>query len=166
MTIKDIAEMLMQDKGPILLTIMIMLTLVELVPIKLNPWSAIFNWFGKKLNKEVIEKIDVIEERLDEHIKDSEETDLKARRTAILDFGSNVIRGVNYHKEKFDFMIGECDDYEDYCKKHDIKNGVAEASIAEIRRIYQERLRNNNFLVENEETTRKVAARKKGDDGQ
>lgn len=156
MTIQEIAESIVADRGPIILVIMLVMTFVEITPVKLNPWSAIFNWFGKRLNKELITKMDKIELSLEAHIKDSMENELKERRMSILDFSSSVIRGVNYHREKFDFMIRECDQYEEYCKKNDIKNGVAEASIAEIRRIYGEHLRNNDFLLESEPLPRQV----------
>lgn len=148
MTIKELMELLVADRGPILLITCIALTIIQIAPIKINPWGTIFSWFGRQLNKDVITKIDVIEERLNTHIRVSEEIELRERRTNILDFSSSVLRGVNYHKEKFDFMIAECDSYEKYCTKNNIRNGVAEASIAEIRRIYQERLRNNDFLVD------------------
>ena len=148
MTLKEILETLVQDRGPIVLCIVIAMTLVQISPLKLDPWDQIFSWIGRHLNKEVLEKISVLEDRLDKHISESQEIELKNRRTNILDFSSSVIRGVNYHKEKFDFMIAECDNYEKYCKDNEIQNGVAEASIAEIRRIYTEHLRNNDFLSE------------------
>lgn len=148
MTFKEIVELLATDGGPIIITVMIAMTFVQISPIKINPWDALFGWLGGLLNKQVIEKIDVVEKRLDKHIQDSEEQELRQRRTTILDFSSSVIRGVNHHREKFDFMISECDSYEKYCKDNNIKNGVAEASIAEIRRIYQEHLRNGDFLTE------------------
>ena len=162
MTFQDIVNQVVSDRGPILAIFFSAITLIQISPIKLNPWSAIFAWLGKQLNKEVIDKMDELEERLEDHIKDSSEAELKARRTSILDFSSSVIRGVNYHKEKFDFMINECDSYEAYCKDNDIKNGVAEASIAEIRRVYQERLRNDDFLRERifAKQSNKLAARK------
>lgn len=153
MTIQQLMEMIVADRGPIFLVCLIILTLLQIAPIKINPWSAIFKWLGKQLNTDVIKKIDDVEKRLDEHVKDSLENELKARRVSILDFSSSIIRGVNYHREKFDFMIKECDSYEEYCKKNDIKNGVAEASIAEIRRIYQEHLRNADFLIEKSQST-------------
>ena len=66
-------------------------------------------------------------------------------------------------------MINECDQYEKYIDENKIKNGVAEASIAEIRRIYQEHLRNHDFLVESEPLPKQqVAAKqssKKGAEG-
>lgn len=153
MTIQEIMETLVADRGPIALVFVIALTLLQVSPIKINPWTAILHWLGKQINKDVIDKIDVVEKRLDAHIKDSEDNELKARRVAILDFSSSIIRGVNYHREKFDFMIKECDSYEQYCKDNNIKNGVAEASISEIRRIYQEHLRNFDFLSDKKETT-------------
>lgn len=148
MTIKELLETLVADRGPITLLFIIGITLVQIAPIQINPWSAIFKWLGRKLNTEVIEKVDTIEERLDKHIEEWSECTLKERRARILDFSSSVLRGENYHKEKFEFMIAECDSYEDYCEDNDIKNGVAKASIAEIRRIYQDRLRNNDFLID------------------
>lgn len=151
MAIKEIATAIMSDSGPITLLFLCLITLVEIVPIKVNPWSAIFKWIGRQVNKEVIEKINTVEERLDKHISDSDESDLKIRRARILDFSSSILRGTNYHKEKFDFMISECDSYEQYCHDNDIINGVATASIKEIRRVYQDRLRNSNFLSDQEE---------------
>lgn len=148
MTLKDILESVLVDRGPIILFFIISMSIVQIAPIKINPWSAIFRWFGKQLNTEVIEKVDVIEERLDRHISESEENTLKARRARILDFASNIIKDMNYHKEKFDFIINECDSYQMYCNENNIADGVVDASIAEIRRIYQEHLRNNDFLSE------------------
>lgn len=146
MKLSDIVNLIIADRGPIVLALALILTVIEITPLKLNPWGALFNWVGRQLNREVLEKIDRVETRLDTHIRESEKAELRIRRTTILDFSSSVIRGVNYHKEKFDFMIAECDSYEAYCKDNNIKNGVAEASIAEIRRIYQEHLRNGDFL--------------------
>lgn len=148
MSVQEILEKIVSDREPILLTILIVGTLVQIAPIKLNPWGAIFKWLGRQLNREVMEKIDTLETQLDDHIKESAEAELRARRVSILDFSSSVIQGVNYHKEKFDFMIAECDSYEKYCQDNNVKNGVAEASIAEIRRVYKERLHSNSFLRE------------------
>lgn len=153
MTIKEILEMLFEDRGPIIMLFLIATTLVEIAPIKLNPWKKLLKWFGSLFNSDVMMKLtDVdhkvgdIETRLNDHIKASDEMDLKARRSAILDFASNLMRGQNYHKEKFEFMIRECDSYEKYCRDNGVINGVADASITEIRRIHAEKLRTNGFL--------------------
>lgn len=155
MTIQQLAENIVADRGPILLVFFAVMTLIQITPIKINPWSAIFKWLGKQLNTDVLVKMNALEKRIEsvekrqeDHVKESEKDELKARRMTILDFSSSILRGVNYHREKFNFMINECDTYEQYCKDNEVKNGVAQASIAEIRRIYQEHLRNNDFLDE------------------
>ena len=51
-------------------------------------------------------------------------------------------------KEQFDFMIRECDEYEKYIKKNDVKNGVIEAAIKEIRRLYEKCIQEHSFLKE------------------
>ncbi len=161
MSFTEIFEMLANEEGFWIGLGIFILSIIEVTPIKINPWSALFGWIGKKANKEVIDRldktdkridgvdgrIDGLDKRLDEHIVNSLETELKQRRMAILDFSSSLIRGMNYHKEKYDFMIAECDSYEKYCNENDIVNGVATASIAEIRRIYGERLRTGSFLT-------------------
>lgn len=157
MTITDILTAVVDARGPIIAVILVAATIIQITPIKINPWTIVLSWIGRQLNKDMMDKIDLVEKRLDAHIKDSEESELKARRTSILDFSSSVIRGVNYHREKFNFMIAECDSYEVYCKENDIKNGVAEASIAEIRRVYQEHLRKNDFLGESTSTDKLVS---------
>ena len=37
-------------------TLIVLLTLVQIAPIKLNPWSAIIKWIGHALNAEVLER--------------------------------------------------------------------------------------------------------------
>ena len=147
MSLQDILQHIANDSGPIILIILVATTLIQISPLKINPWGSLFKWIGKQVNTEVISKINKVETRLDGHIKESLEAELRTRRVSILDFSSSVIRGVNYHREKFDFMMGECDSYEKYCQENNIKNGVADASIAEIRRIYQEHLKKGDFLT-------------------
>ena len=155
MTVKEILDMIVHDRGPIIATIIILMSLIQIAPIKLDPWTAIISWLGSHLNKDVIDKMDSLEkrvkdvdDRLSDHINKSELEKLEKRRATILEFGSSVMRGINYHQEEFNFMIKECDFYEEYCNKNGVANGVAKASISEIRRIYQEKLRSDDFLKE------------------
>ena len=155
MTLKQIFEELFADRGPLIALFLIATTLVQVAPLKINPWSAMFRWIGDKLNtgvitkiNEVEKKVDNIESRLDKHIEDSNAAEIRARRQAILDFASSLIRGDNYNREKFEFMMKECDSYKKHCKENDIINGVADTSIQEIKRVYEEKYRTNGFLME------------------
>ena len=61
MSLKDI----FLNGGGILL---ILMTLVQIAPIKINPWSAIAKLIGRAINGEVLKKLDSVEKRLDCHI--------------------------------------------------------------------------------------------------
>ena len=58
-------------------------------------------------------------------------------RRDILNFYDTCRSGQKHTKEQFDFVIRQCDYYETYIQDHDIKNGVIEAAIKEIRRLYE-----------------------------
>ena len=53
--------------GGILSVIVLILSLIEITPIKISP----LKWIGKRINKEKIEKVDKFEKKLDEHIAQS-----------------------------------------------------------------------------------------------
>ena len=42
----------------------VLLTLLQLAPIKINPWSAIAKAFGRAINSEVLEKVGKLESEL------------------------------------------------------------------------------------------------------
>jgi len=58
-------------------------------------------------------------------------------RRDILKFYDSCRNGQKHTKEQFDSVICQCDYYEKYIQDHDIKNGVIEAAIKEIRRLYE-----------------------------
>ena len=55
--------------------LLVALTLIEIAPIKINPWSKIGKAIGKCVNGDVIEKLDETRKTLDDHIR----TDVAAR---------------------------------------------------------------------------------------
>ena len=46
--------------------LIILLTLVQITPIKINPWSAILKWIGKQTQAETIKKIDDLMEQYEQ----------------------------------------------------------------------------------------------------
>ena len=70
--------------GPVMVTpaVIVLLSLVEIAPIKINPWSAIMKFLGSRLNSDVTARLDTMQQcqtetrqRLDEHIeKDDTQT--------------------------------------------------------------------------------------------
>lgn len=129
----------------IIIIIVILTTLVQISPLKLNPWDFCLGWIGDRLNSHIVKKVDALDEKLTEHVKESRDSSVKRKRQRILQFVEDGMGGKRYTKETFEFMMRECDDYEEYIKEHEIKNGVIEASITEIRRRYIDHIHNADF---------------------
>ena len=126
----------------------LLLTVIQVTPIKLNPWDKILTWLGNHMNADIVKRVDVIEGKLDEHIRDSANERIRKTRADILVFGNECMRGTPHTKEQFDFVLSECDQYEEHMESTNTPNGVAKATIKEIRRLYAKNLRDNTFLKE------------------
>ena len=138
---------------------------IEVIPkFKWSPWSALFRYIGKSFNDKIDKKIEGLDTKIGEintkveqvdkdlkkHIKESELAALQDQRRDILDFCNACMNKRKHTKEQFDFVIKECDAYEKYIKRNEVKNGVIEAAIKEIRRIYEKCIQENSFLKEGE----------------
>ena len=139
---------------------------IELTPkIKWNPWTALFKWIGEKFNTHIDTKLETVREEiktvdtkvtkvqteLTKHMAESEKKALQDTRNTILDFSNACMNGRRHTKEQYEFMINQCDKYEEYINKNKVKNGVIETAIKEIRRLYDERIHKNDFLKEGED---------------
>ena len=127
----------------------VLLILVEIAPIKVNPWSAIFRWIGKAVNGEVLGKLVRLEARLDEHINTDDKRDADSHRVKILQFNNELLRSIDHTKEEFIEVLAEIDAYEHFCEDHpDYPNNRAVLAIENIRENYKERLKKHDFLQE------------------
>lgn len=140
------------------LLLVILLTLIQITPVKWNPWDSILTWLGKKLNAGVKKEVDElkdslkeVEKKLDDHITESKVKDLKDTRRDILDFCSSSMNGQRHTQEQYRFVIKKCDEYELYVETNKIKNGEITSAIKEIRRRYDRHIQQNDFLREGED---------------
>ena len=147
MTIKEI---LLSGGGLLLL----LLTLIEISPIKINPWSALARLLGKAINADVLQEIDDVKEgqketrkALDDHIRIDDERNADTHRQRILAFNNELLRDIPHTQEDFFEVLAEIDFYENYCKEHpEYKNNRALHAIAHIGRVYDDRLQKHDFL--------------------
>ena len=147
MTLKEI--LLASGGGLILL-----LTLIQITPIKIDPWSAIARAIGRAFNGDVMKALDEVKaeqkasrSRLDEHIRMDDERNADQHRARILRFNNELVRDIPHTKEEFIDILADIDSYERYCKDHvDYKNNRAVHAIANIERVYDERLQKHDFL--------------------
>lgn len=141
---------------------------IDVIPkIKWSPWTTLIKWIGSRFNskidssvdglrkeiKDLDIKIDKVQTELSKHITESEMKSLQDTRRDILEFANACMNGRKHTKEQFEFVIKQCDDYERYIKDNDIKNGIIEAAIKEIRRLYGKCIREHTFLKEGVEFT-------------
>ena len=122
-------------------------TFVQIMPIKINPWSAIATAIGRALNKELIEKVEHLQSSLDKHIVIDNERAVDQCRRRILRFNDEVIQGKKHTREHFNEILGDITYYERYCVEHPLyKNDKANLSIENIRRTYRQCELEKTFL--------------------
>lgn len=139
----SIQEILASSSG----VLVILMTLVQIAPIKVNPWSTIGKAIGKAVNGDVIEKLDKVESRLDKHIRMDDERNADMHRTRILEFNTSLIRGLRHTEEDFNEILYNINCYEQYCTEHpEYQNNRAVHAIKNIERVYDECMENHDFL--------------------
>lgn len=143
MTLEAIKQILLGGGGALL----IVMTLVQITPIKFNPWSWLGKCIGRAINGEVLDKVDELGQELADHKAKSEERHATLCRAHILRFGDEVLHGIPHSKEGYDSILLDIDSYEEYCEQHPCyKNNVALATIAHIKKMYQKHLEEDSFL--------------------
>lgn len=139
MTMEEIAT-----GGGVLLAAM---TLIQIAPIKVNPWSALAKAIGRAINGEVITKVDRLERELLGMKENLEERDAISCRTRILHFGDETIHGVRHTKEHFDQILRDITTYERYCDDHpNFENNTTVLTSRRIKDIYEDCLKTADFL--------------------
>ena len=125
----------------------VLLTLVQIAPVKINPWSAIAKAVGRAVNADVLRELDTVTRKLDTHIRVDDERNADSYRTRILQFNNELLREIMHTREDFIEILAVIDDYERYCREHkEYKNNRAVCAIENIKRVYMERLQKHDFL--------------------
>lgn len=101
------------------------LTLVEVSPLKWNPWSAI----GKIVNSAVLDELKKIKtehttamrdvnEKMTELAARLDESEAKAARMRIQRFADEMYGEIRHSKEHFDLVLMDITAYNRYCDEH------------------------------------------------
>lgn len=122
-------------------------TLIQIAPIKVNPWSWVARAIGRAINAEVIAKVDKLESDLKSLKDDTAEQTAKGCRVRILRFGDEILHDVRHSKEHFDQILLDITEYEKYCKDHpEFKNNMTEITTSRIKSTYEQCLEDHSFL--------------------
>lgn len=138
------AQELLFGGGGVLL---VLLTLVEIAPLKINPWSRIGRAVGKALNGNVMEKLDELEARLENHVRMDDERNADLHRARILQFNNELLRDIRHTEEDFNETMYNIDCYERYCAEHPgYQNNRAVHAIRHINNVYDIHMEQHDFL--------------------
>ena len=102
---------------------------IEITPVKINPVSKFLAWLGRKINSEVIAKVERLETEVQAMRKADGEQEAINCRYRILRFGDDI------------------DAYEIYCKDHkDFKNNKTKVTTERILDVYRKCVETDDFL--------------------
>ena len=127
--------------------LLIILTIIQISPIKINPWSAIAKALGRAINKEMMDKLESLDKEM-KQLRDATALESALNcRVRIIHFGDETLHGQKHTKEHFDQILRDIDKYEHYCSTHpEFENNVTVLTSARIKEIYRKRLADGDFL--------------------
>lgn len=121
---------------------------IEITPVKINPVSKFLAWLGRKINSEVIAKVDRLETEVQAMRKADGEQEAINCRYRILRFGDEVKHGTRHSQEHFEQILADIDAYEIYCKDHkDFKNNKTKVTTERILDVYRKCVRKRTIFV-------------------
>lgn len=135
---------LLAGGGGLILTLT---TLVQIAPVRLNPWSVMAKAVGRAINADISRELTEIKMKLERHVTMDDRRNADDHRTRILHFNNELLRNIEHTKEEFVEVLAEIDAYESYCEEHpDYPNNRAVLAIQNIKDNYKERLQRHDFL--------------------
>ena len=133
MTITELFEKITAGEmaGWVLAALIVLLSLIQVSPLKLNPWDNIFAWVGKKMNG-------ATEKRLSEVEKQVSDMWINHHRQCILTFARECRSGISHSSDEWSNVLNVAEEYEQYVREKRITNGIIHQDTQYLRKLYQE----------------------------
>ena len=155
-------EQMLKYSGGILL---LLLTFIQVTPIKINPWTWLGKCIGKAINQDIVGEIKAVKQTQQDDQKENnrrfsaieksqkefqeyyKQDDAKSARRRILSCADELRIGVHHSQEFFDDVLEDISYYNNYCTENpEFKNMKATVAIELIKETYHECLKENKFL--------------------
>ena len=141
MTLAEIGLIIAQHKVIATGITIVILSCIEISPLKINPWGMLVKGV-RKLNG-----TDIIEKKLDNLENKVDMGQAITSRARILRLGDEIRTGVPHSKESYDQILDDIKRYNMYCKTHpDFENDKTVLTTQIIEKKYKEHLLDNSFL--------------------
>ena len=133
MTITEIFEKITAGEmaGWALAVLLLLLSLIQVSPLKLNPWDNIFAWVGKKMNG-------ATEKRLRDVEKQVSDMWINHHRQCILTFARECRSDISHSSDEWSNVLNVAEEYEQYVREKRITNGIIHQDTQYLRKLYQE----------------------------
>lgn len=115
------------------------ITLFEVAPIKINPWSKLFHWIGNAINGD-------IKKELSELKREFELSKAEEMRWNILNYANSCRKNERHSKDEWRHVVDQIKEYKEYTTRKNISNGVIEEDAKYLMELYHERNLKNDFL--------------------
>ena len=123
------------------------MTLLQLTPIKVDPWTWLGRKIGRAVNGELLDRMEKLESMVKMMEETSSEQAAKSTRIRILRFGDEILHGTHHSKEHFDQILQDITEYEQYCREHpNLINNMTVLTTKHIMEVYSACFEDNNFL--------------------
>lgn len=142
--LKQIIDYICDNPGFVLIS---SITLIQISPIKINPWSALLNLIRTFLIGDLSDNLNDVRDDVVDLKKDFEDEKISSKRWSILNYANSCRHGVRHTRDEWYHAIDQLREYEKYVEEHNIENGVIEEEAKYLRKLYAERCENNDFLL-------------------
>ena len=111
--------------------IVLLFSLIQISPLKINPWDNILGWVGQKVNGDMQAQL----KELKKHVQDMW---VASHRQTVLMFAREARAGVEHSSDEWTNVLNMIAEYEAFCQGHTTTNGIVKADSEYIRNLYQE----------------------------
>lgn len=124
----------------------VIISLIQIAPIRIDPWSSFVKLIGKLMLGELTAKVDNLEKKIDALEQKEDRRDAINKRVRILRFEDELQEEKRHSKDSFDQVLSDVTDYEEYCEEHPkFRNNQTAATVEHIKKVYAERLEKRDF---------------------
>ena len=117
--------------GWALTLLILLLSLIQISPLKLNPWDKLFAWIGRKANGALQRQVSDLQKQVtDMWVND--------RRISILTFAREAKSGIIHSPDEWTNVLNQAEEYENFVKVHQVTNGIITQETEFIRNLYQQ----------------------------
>jgi len=126
------------NAGYLTIGIVVLLSLIEISPLKLNPWDRLLSWIGSKLNSTTEKRLAAVEKQL-------RSMWINDHRHCILTFAREARAAIAHSADEWTNVLNIAEEYEKYVDANGITNGIITQDTAYIRNLYQELSRDHRI---------------------